>query len=99
MKAFFTHQLDVTWDSAEAAKKHGYDLIDQFDSTAQHVDKISVDLSPLKQANSVIVAILSAWHRHASLQHKSIVFVNLSQELRNIIALSGLDKVIELQAE
>ena len=33
MKAFFTHQFDVTWDSAEAAKKHGYDLIDQFEES------------------------------------------------------------------
>ena len=79
---------EVTFETAEDLKQVGLECI------AQAEGDLQLDVGGVQQANSIAVALLCAWHRHASLQHKSIVFVNLSQELRNIIALSGLDDVI-----
>ena len=78
----------IDFDNAEALKQRGQDYISSCEGP------IELDVSAIERANSLTVALLSAWHRTAALQDKSIVFVNLSQELRNIIALSGLDDVI-----
>lgn len=82
----------VNWENAEDVKAAGEVLISAQD------DNIEVDLGCLQQANSVSVAVISAWYRAARLQDKSIVFVNLSQELRNIIALTGLDDVLTIES-
>ena len=79
---------EISFDNAEDVKQRGRDYISKLEG------EIQFDVSAIAQANSLAVAVFSAWHRTASLQDKSIVFVNLSQELRNIIALSGLDEVI-----
>ena len=52
------------------------------------------DLGGLQRANSVTVAVLLAWYRHATLRQKSIMFVNLSQDLLNIIEFSGLRRLL-----
>ena len=80
----------ISFDNAEEVKQLGRDHIAGLQSP------IEIDVSAIEQANSLAVAILSAWQRTATLQDKSIVFVNLSQELRNIIALSGLDDVLAI---
>ena len=80
----------ISFDNAEEVKQLGRDHI------ANLQNPIEIDVSAIEQANSLAVAILSAWQRTATLQDKSIVFVNLSQELRNIIALSGLDDVLAI---
>lgn len=71
-------------DQAEGIKAQGVARIDSIDGPIQ------VDLAALQRANSVTVAVLMAWYRHAALRQKSIMFVNLSQELLNIIEFSGL---------
>lgn len=77
-------------DQAEAIKAEGVALIE-----GNHGEEpIRVDLSGLERANSVTVAVLMAWYRHAVLQQKSILFVNLSQELLNIIEFSGLRRIL-----
>lgn len=81
---------EIDFENAEAVKQRGYELIKQSDRA------LTIDVGMIAQANSLAVAVLSAWHRRSTLQSKSIVFVNLSQELRNIIALSGLDDVIAI---
>lgn len=83
-------QVELSFQNAEAVKQQGYDYIDK------HSGAICVDVGRLRSANSVSVAVLSAWHRRAAFRQKSIVFVNLSQELRNIISFSGLDEVLDL---
>ncbi len=59
-------------------------------------ESLSIDLSGLEVANSATVALLIAWFRAAEAQEKSIVFVEVPHELRNIIAFSGLDEVLPL---
>ncbi|MCZ6659021.1 MAG: STAS domain-containing protein [Gammaproteobacteria bacterium] len=59
-------------------------------------ESLSIDLSGLEKANSATVALLIAWFRAAEAQEKSIVFVEIRPELRNIIAFSGLDQVLPL---
>ena len=79
-------ELDL--DQAEAIKSQGYALIEGRDHGLQ------VDLARLQRANSVTVAVLMAWYRHAALQQKTIQFVNLSQDLLNIIEFSGLRRLL-----
>ena len=81
---------EVSFANAEELKQVGYDYIQA------QAGAIEIDVSAITQANSLAVAIFAAWQRAAMLQDKSIVFVNLSQELRNIIALSGLDDVLAI---
>ena len=59
-------------------------------------ETLRIDLSDLEEANSATVALLIAWFRAARAQDKSIVFVEVPPELRNIIAFSGLDQVLPL---
>ena len=59
-------------------------------------ETLRIDLSGLEQANSATVALLIAWFRAAEAQEKSVVFVEVPPELRNIIAFSGLEQVLPL---
>ena len=85
---FAINGVELTLDQAEEIKIAGAAQI------AAREDTIRVDLSGLERANSVTAAVLVAWYRAATLQNKSIVFVNLSQELRDIIEFSGLSRVL-----
>ena len=79
---------ELTLNDAEAIKAAGVRII----TAAENA--VRVDLNGLERANSVTAAVLVAWYRSATLQNKSIVFVNLSQELRDIIEFSGLSRVL-----
>ncbi len=81
---FVLSGAELTLEIAEQIKTRGLQLIGQAQVP------IVVDCAGVERANSVTVAVFTAWYRAASLQEKSIVFVNLSEELRNIIAFSGL---------
>lgn len=87
--------VELSFDNAEAVKQRGYDFIAGF-STDDQSGPICIDAGQLTGATSVSIAVFSAWHRRAACDDKSIVFMNLSQELRNIIAFSGLDEVLDL---
>ena len=78
----------VSFSNAEKILGRGNELIEQ-SSVPCHVD-----LQAVGHANSLTVALLMGWYRHANLNGKSIFFQNLSHELRNIIEFSGLDSVI-----
>ena len=82
-------ELDI--DQAEALNLTGQSLI------AERPSPIRVDLAGLETANSVTVAVLVAWYRAATLEEKTIDFVNLSPELQDIIEFSGLSRLL-LQA-
>jgi len=84
---------EVGLEDAEGLKAAGFALIDAQESL------IEVDFAALVQASSVTVALMMAWYRRATLQQKSIVFINLSQELLNIIEFSGLSQVLLSQQE
>ena len=79
---------EIGLNAAETIKASGRALIEAGDGPFQ------VDLAGLERANSVTVALLLAWYRCAVLQKKSIFFVNLSEELHNIIEFSGLSAVL-----
>ncbi len=78
----------IDFDDADAVAVRGCELIENAAAP------ISVDLEGLERANTVTVAVLLAWYRAAHLQDKSIEFVNLSSDLRNIVRFSGLDPVL-----
>ena len=92
-ESFKLRGQDVGLEDAEALKVAGFALID-----AQG-GQITVDFDALVQASSVTVALMMAWYRRATLQQKTIEFVNLSQELRNIIEFSGLSQVLLTQQD
>jgi len=79
---------EVGLDQAEEIKAQGVIMI------GAHDGPITVDLAGLQRANSVTIAMLVTWYRHATLQNKAIMFVNLSAELHNIIEFSGLLSVL-----
>ncbi|MCZ6641565.1 MAG: STAS domain-containing protein [Gammaproteobacteria bacterium] len=60
-------------------------------------DECTFDLSGLKQNNSLTVALLMAWFRHAHVRGKSIVCVDVPEDLRNIIDVCGLTEVIPIK--
>jgi anti-anti-sigma regulatory factor len=90
MDNHFVTDTIVNLENAESVKIHGYALIDAAS------DKVTIDLASLKHANSVTIAVLCAWHRYAARRDISAVFINLDEELRNIIVLSGLQDVLLL---
>ena len=85
---FYLTGDEVSFEQAESLKSAGEKMI--FAATTA----IRVDLEGLGRANSLTVTLLAHWFRTAQRQNKTILFVNLSQELRNIIAFSGLNKVL-----
>ena len=54
-------------------------------------------LAGLDERTSRAAVLLTAWFRYAHLQGKSIVFMDLPVDLRNIIDLYELDQVLPLE--
>ncbi len=81
-------ELEV--QDAEAIKRQGTELLSNAGS------QVVIDFAGLKRANSITVALMLEWYRVASSANKSIVFVNRSEELRNIVRFSGLTQVLNL---
>ena len=79
----------IHFAEVEDLKVRGNQLIDL--SCEQ---SIVVDLAGLAGANSVTVALLLAWYRHAALQHKQLLLTNVAPALQNIIDFSGLADVL-----
>ena len=61
-------------------------------------ERAVVDLSGLTDGNSAAVAVLVSWYRHAQGLGKDIVFLDAPAEVRNIIGLSGLSRVLPLES-
>ena len=78
----------IDFANAEAVKREGAQLLGASASPVQ------VDLGGLQRANTLAVAVMVAWYRRARQQDKAMVFVNLSDELRNIVTFSGLAEVL-----
>lgn len=77
--------------SADEIRDQGCQLIR---ASLERPEAIEVDLGGVNRANTLMVAILVAWYREAQLLQKSIVFVNLSSELRKIVTFSGLQSIL-----
>ena len=80
-------ELDL--NDAERLKLLGLEIISSQDGP------FKVGLNGLEQANSIVVALMICWHRHATLAGKQIAFSRLSKDLQNIIAFSGLTRVLK----
>ncbi len=89
----------VTLENAERIKARGFELIrERISGEVPSDTPIEVDLGGLQHANSVTVALLAAWYRAATNSGGSIVFMNLSPELRKIVAFSGLAEILPVQS-
>lgn len=93
MTVRLTEQFELIGDEldlqqAEAIKQQGQRLIELGVGPAQ------VNLAALARANSLTVAVLMAWYRHAMRMGTSITFASMSQELINIIEFSGLHELL-----
>ena len=80
---------EVDLNDAERLKTLGLDII------SSQEGPFDVGVGGLEQANSVTIALMICWHRHATLAKKQIEFTNLSKDLLNIIAFSGLTEVLK----
>lgn len=60
-------------------------------------DGVEFSLAQLKESNSVVVALLLAWVRHARMRNKSIRFVDVPDDLRNIIELYGVADILPVE--
>lgn len=80
---------EVDLNDAERVKTLGLEIINSHDGP------FKVDFDGLEQANSIVVALMICWHRHATLAGKKIEFSRLSKDLHNIIAFSGLTRVLQ----
>jgi phospholipid transport system transporter-binding protein len=58
---------------------------------------VEFSLAPLKESNSVVVALLLAWVRYAQMRNKSIRFVDVPDDLRNIIELYGVADILPVE--
>lgn len=63
---------------------------------AQAADPAVMDLSGLSHGNSAAVALLMAWFREAEHHDKTVRFVHVPEEVKNIIELSGMSDVLPL---
>jgi len=91
---------EITFDNAEGLRTRIDQQIAEAPSaeTAGDSADIAIDMRSLERVNTLCVALMTAWYRSARLHNTSIVFVNLSDELRNIIAFSGLSDLLPEQA-
>ena len=58
---------------------------------AGHRRDVSVDLSALGAAHSVVLSLLLCWLRLARSRHQSLVFCGVGERLESLALLSGLD--------
>lgn len=81
----------VNFDTAAAVRLAGERFVDQAPAVMR------VSLAPLRESNSVVVATLLAWVRHARACAKTLSFVDVPGELRNIIELYGVAGILPLE--
>ena len=86
----FLLPASIDFQNLMTVRAHGEAFIDEHSASV-------FSLSGLQESNSSAAVLLTAWFRYAHLQGKSIVFVDVPVDLRNIIDLCELDKVLPLE--
>jgi len=81
----------VRHDDAGAVRLAGERVLDEAP------DGVEFSLASLKESNSVVVALLLAWVRYARTRNKSIRFVDVPDDLRNIIELYGVADILPVE--
>lgn len=60
-------------------------------------NSIRIDLQGVTHSDSTGVALLVAWARYARQQGKSICFIHLPVQMRAIVRVSGLEKLLPIE--
>ena len=63
----------------------------------QKATTIQLNLQNVTQSDSAGVALLIEWAREAQRQKKSIRFLQVPQQMRAIVRVSGLEKVLPIE--
>jgi phospholipid transport system transporter-binding protein len=58
--------------------------------------QLNFDFSAVPSSNSAGIALLLEWVKYAKLHQKSIRFNNIPKQLRSIITVSGIEKILGL---
>ncbi|KAA1176366.1 STAS domain-containing protein [Marinobacter salinexigens] len=77
---------NVAVDQVVALRKEGETLIGTVSGS------LTVDLSELETAHSVILSMLLCWQRYARQQGVSLIFQGVSDRLSSLAALSNIDE-------
>jgi len=89
--AVFNVTQDVDFTSAANLLYKGEKKIDECrESLEVHFDSVSAT------SNSLMVALMMSWHRHAQLSDKQVSFHHLPRELRKIVEIAGLSDTLPL---
>jgi phospholipid transport system transporter-binding protein len=81
----------VRFDNAATVRQAGEHFLDASAGAAR------ISLGQLAEKNSVVVALLLAWVRHAREHGKSVQIVDVPDDLRNIIELYGVAEILPLE--
>jgi phospholipid transport system transporter-binding protein len=78
----------LDFESVVPLLQEGKQLIDS-------TDELRIDLHRILHANSAGVALLVAWYQYARHQQKCLHFVNLPAQVKTILQISGLSRIIQ----
>lgn len=82
----------IDFTNAPAVRRAGEDFL------ATTSGRARISLAALGQHNSVMVSLLLAWVRRARELERTIEFVGVPEELRNIIDLYGVTDILPLES-
>lgn len=60
--------------------------------------RLEIDLAGVSRADSAGLALLIEWLRQARARAQEIRFVNMPEQMRALVRVSGLDEVLPLEA-
>ena len=80
---------ELSFQSVPALSKHIEELL-------QENSELVIRLDNITRADSAGVAMLLEWLRQARQQGKSIVFLDIPQQMLSIVRVSGLDSILPL---
>jgi phospholipid transport system transporter-binding protein len=82
----------VRFDNAVTVRQAGERFLDE-----AATGPVRISLGQLAERNSVVVALLLAWVRHARERGRTVQFVDVPDDLRNIIELYGVAGILPLE--
>lgn len=81
----------VRFDNAATVRQSGEQFLDAA------TGPVRISLGQLAERNSVVVALLLAWVRHARARGTTVQFVDVPDDLRNIMELYGVAGLLPLE--
>lgn len=80
----------ATFSNILCIRKKGEELIDSLDTS------ICIDLSSLTKIDSSCLSLFIRWLGYAKTKNKTLEFINVSQEIKNLTRVCGLDEVLPI---